>query len=312
MNTAVRLGAYAIGLLALFAVATGVGRAVGPVDSPAPEHSDAVEHGEDAAGHGEDAAHEEEAGHSDDGHEEPVAEIPGGLMVSDQGYTLSLTRTTLPSGSSTPVSFRILGPDGEPVTDYDVLHDKALHLIAVRRDLSGYQHVHPELGRDGVWRVPLSLTPGSWRVFADFAPAALEDNLILGADVSVAGNYQRRPLPPAADVTKVDGYTVTLEGELTPGEESELTLSVSRGGEPVTDLEPYLDAYGHLVALRAGDLAYLHVHPAGEPGDGSTQPGPEVTFFTNVPSPGEYRLFLDFKHEGVVRTAALTVRAGSS
>jgi hypothetical protein len=210
------------------------------------------------------------------------------------------------------LAFRILGPDGEPVTDYDVLHDKALHLIAVRRDLSGYQHVHPELGSDGQWRIPLSLTAGSWRVFADFAPTALEDNLILGTDVSVAGDYRQQPLPPATATTEVDGYTVTLEGELKPGAESELTMSVSRDGEPVTDLEPYLDAYGHLVVLRSGDLAYLHVHPAGEPGDGSTRPGPEVTFFTSVPSAGTYRLFLDFKHGGAVRTAALTVRAGSS
>jgi hypothetical protein len=305
MNTVIRLGAYVIGLVTLFAVATGVGRTVGPVSAPAPEHTEAV-------GHTDAVGHDEAEGHSAGGHEQPVPEVPGGLMVSDHGYTMALARTTLPAGSATPVSFRILGPDGEPVTDYDVLHDEALHLIAVRRDLSGYQHVHPELDSNGRWRLPLSLTPGSWRVFADFAPTALEDNLILGADVSVRGTYRPQPLPTAATTAAVDGYTVMLEGELTPGEESELTMSVSRDGEPVTDLEPYLDAYGHLVVLRAGDLAYLHVHPAGEPGDGSTQSGPEVTFFTSVPSPGAFRLFLDFKHEGVVRTAALTVRAGSS
>lgn len=42
----------------------------------------------------------------------------------------------------------------------------------------------------------------------------------------------------------------------------------------VTDLKPYVGAFGHLVALRAGDLAYLHVHPDGAPGDGRTAPGP--------------------------------------
>jgi hypothetical protein len=109
---------------------------------------------------------------------------------------------------------------------------------------------------------------------------------------------------------EVDGYTVRLDGELLPGQESELTLSVSRDGEPVTDLQPYLAAYGHLVALRDGDLAYLHVHPAGEPGDGRTQPGPDITFYASVPSSGDYRLFLDFQHDGVVRTAEFTARAG--
>jgi hypothetical protein len=66
------------------------------------------------------------------------------------------------------------------------------------------------------------------------------------------------------------------------------------------------------VALRDGDLAYLHVHPGGEPGDGVTQPGPDITFYATAPSVGDYRLFLDFKHGDVVRTAEFTVRAGAA
>jgi hypothetical protein len=85
---------------------------------------------------------------------------------------------------------------------------------------------------------------------------------------------------------------------------------VSREGRPVTDLEPYLGAYGHLVALRAGDLAYLHVHPLGEPRDGETRPGPDVPFLASVPSDGQYWLYLDFKHAGVVRTAEFAAHAG--
>jgi hypothetical protein len=77
----------------------------------------------------------------------------------------------------------------------------------------------------------------------------------------------------------------------------------------VTDLQPYLGAYGHLVALRTGDLAYLHVHPDGTPDNGMTAPGPDVTFWATAPSAGDYRLFLDFRHGDVVRTAEFTVRA---
>ncbi len=90
-----------------------------------------------------------------------------------------------------------------------------------------------------------------------------------------------------------------------------LTLRVSRDGQPVTDLEPYLGAYGHLVALREGDLAYLHVHPGGEPSDGQTLPGPDIEFGAEVPSAGGYHLYLDFKHAGVVRTAQFTLDATS-
>jgi hypothetical protein len=119
-------------------------------------------------------------------------------------------------------------------------------------------------------------------------------------------------LPAPSPTAQVDGYTVTLDGALVPGQESRLTLSVSRDGRPVTDLQPYLAAYGHLVALRAGDLAYLHVHPDGEPGDGKTPPGPGITFYATAPSAGDYRLFLDFRHGDVVRTAEFTARAGTT
>ena len=93
-----------------------------------------------------------------------------------------------------------------------------------------------------------------------------------------------------------------LSGELVPGAVSPLTLTVRRDGRAVTDLQPYLGAYGHLVALRTGDLAYLHVHP-----DGSPTAGPEIRFAAEVPGAGTYRLYLDFRHGDVVRTAEFTV-----
>lgn len=123
------------------------------------------------------------------------------------------------------------------------------------------------------------------------------------------GTLRPTPPPEPATATTVDGYDVTLEGDLVAGGESTLTLSVSKDGDPVTDLQPYLAAYGHLVGLRSGDLAYLHVHPDGEPGDGRTKAGPGITFHAQVPSVGNYRLYLDFRHEGVVRTAEFTAVA---
>jgi hypothetical protein len=292
MSTPVKLLAFALGLVAVFGAAMGVGSATGPVGPPV---ADAPAAGHDMAGEDHETAPAESA------------ELPAGLMVTEDGYTLILESPVVPAAVEAPVAFRILGPDGHPVTDYDERHDEELHLIAVRRDLSGFQHVHPDLDDEGVWRTPLTLDPGTWRLFADFAPAADGENRILGADLAVPGTYTPAPLPAPAATAEVDGYTVTLEGELVPGEESELTLSVSRDGRPVTDLQPYLGAYGHLVVLRDGDLAYLHVHPSGEPGDGATEPGPEVRFMTTAPSAGTYRLFLDFRHGDVVRTAAFTV-----
>lgn len=229
-------------------------------------------------------------------------------MSSQNGYTLQPSASILEADANATVAFRVLGPDGRPVEAYTPSHEKPLHLIAVRRDLASYQHVHPVLGNDGVWRTRLDLSrAGDYRLIADFVPAADGEPVTLGTDLSVAGEYAPQPLPAPSRTARVGDYTVTLDGRLVPGEESALTLSVSSGGRPVTDLQPYLGAYGHLVVLRDGDLAYLHVHPDGEPGDGTTRPGPGIRFFTTTPSPGTYRLFVDFRHEGVVRTAEFTV-----
>ncbi|MER7888571.1 hypothetical protein ABTX15_01970 [Micromonospora sp. NPDC094482] len=297
MNTGMKLSGFALGLVAVFGAAYGVGQVAGPV-APAAESR---HQGTTGAGHGTTG----DAGHG--GEEGADAHLPGGLLVSDRGYTLVPVAT-----SADEFAFRITGPDGRPVTGYDVAHDKRMHLIVARRDLSGFRHVHPELGSDGTWRVASPLGgPGVWRAFADFTPTGGQP-LTLGVDVSVPGTLTDRPLPAPATSTTVDGYTVTLAGDPRPGRTAELTLTVSRDGAPVTDLEPYLGAYGHLVALRQGDLAYLHVHPDGAPGDGRTSPGPAVTFLAEVPSAGAYRLYLDFKHAGAVHTAEFTVLAGNA
>src|SRR6185436_5875058 len=143
-------------------------------------------------------------------------------------------------------------------------------------------------------------------------PADRDSALTLGVDVAAAGAYQPQPVPAPARTADVDGYRVELAGDLVPGTASKLTLRINRGGTAVTDLQPYLAAYGHLVALRDGDLAYLHVHPDGAPGDGRTPAGPDITFHAEVPSTGVYRLYLDFQHGGVVHTAEFTAVAGAA
>jgi hypothetical protein len=303
MRTVVKVGGFGLGLVAVFAAATGVGAAVSPdsaIPTAAAQPADTAMAGHDdvgsPAGAGQDPVH-----------------LPAGLLVSQDGYTLDLAKRSVAAGGRVPIEFRIIGPDGQPLTGYQTEHDKVLHLIAVRRDLTDFQHVHPVLDASGTWSVQLDLAdPGEYRLFADFTRVG-HDRLTLGTDLAVTGTYQPQPLPvPAATVELQDGYSVALAGALKPGRPSQLTLTISRDGVPVTDLEPYLAAYGHLVALRVGDLAYLHVHPEGAPGDGVTPAGPGITFSATAPSAGSYRLFLDFQHRGVVRTAEFTVRATGS
>jgi hypothetical protein len=287
MNTAAKLGAYGACLAVVFGGAFALGDAAGePTQSDTPA-SHGVDHSADKAASG-----------------------PAGLSAQADGYGIELLEDRTAANASAPIEFQIVGPDGAIVEDYDVEHDKELHLIVVRRDLSNYQHVHPVRDADGTWSTTLDLSAaGTYRVLADFTPAGHDRGLTLGRDLTIDGEVTPVELPAPALTAEVDGYEVTLEGRLVPGETSPLTLSVSRNGEPVDDLQPYLAAYGHLVALRADDLAYLHVHPDGAPGDGKTPAGPGITFYAEVPTADTYRLFLDFRHGDEVRTAEFTAIA---
>ena len=281
LDAPTKLVGFFVGVAFLFLAALFVGDTIGP-DAPAAT----------AAAH---------TGH--DSHDSMAAStsIPAGLQATQNGYTLGLDRSVAESGPAVPVAFTISGPNGAALTDYDDMHTKELHLVVVRRDLTGFQHVHPTRNASGTWSTALDLSrPGPYRLFADFTPAEGE-NITLGAELTVPGDY--RPQPPSTPnvTSSVDDYNVTLAGAVVAGEESTIALTVDENGRKVTDLEPYLGAYGHLVALRADDLAYLHVHPEDGP------PGPTVDFAVFAPTAGTYALYLDFQHRGVVHTAEFVI-----
>jgi hypothetical protein len=237
----------------------------------------------------------------------PATEKPGmgamdapqpvrGLAISEKGLTLQLARRTAPQGSPFALAFRIVDARGQTVRDFDVEHTKRMHFIVVRRDLTGFQHLHPRENADGTWSLPVTLPEaGTYRVFADFSvggkPYTLAD------DIAVDGTLRSQPLPAPSGAVAVDGLRVALvEGAAKAGAGSELTFTVTRAGRPVA-IADYLGAKGHLVALRQGDLGFLHVHPDEN----------RLKFMATFPTAGTYRLFLQFKTtDGRLHTAAFT------
>jgi hypothetical protein len=268
-----KLAAYAAVLAAVFGASMAAGAAVEPTG---------LANAEPAESHG--------------GMPEGMA-LPG-LAAADDGLRLVADADDAPLGAEHDYRFRVLDEDGT-VTDFDIEHTKPMHMIVVRRDFVGFQHLHPTMTADGTWETALRLDDaGTYRVFADFVIDG--DKHTLGTDLFVGGDAQPQALPEPARLGDAgDGYTVEIEGDPIAGVESELTFVIRRSGEVITDLPEYLGARGHLVALRDGDLAYLHVHADEE----------RLAFEADFPTAGAYRLFLQFQHDGQVRTAAFTVDA---
>ena len=278
MTPIAKLAGFAVTLVLIFAGAAFAGSLVDVHPGKAAD-ADKAGDGMKAMGAGSESA-------------DPVR----GLAVSDNGLTLKLARNAATAGRRSELAFRIVDRRGRTVRDFDVEHTKRMHVIVVRRDMTGFQHLHPAQNADGSWSVPVTLRDaGSYRVFADFAvngkPQTLAD------DVTVDGTVRSQELPAAARSADVDGLRVRLtEGATKAGAESELAFTVTRNGRPVA-VQDYLGAKGHLVALRQGDLAFLHVHPDEN----------SLKFMATFPTAGKYRLFLQFKtDDGRVHTAAFT------
>ncbi|ABM10420.1 Copper chaperone CopZ [Arthrobacter crystallopoietes] len=236
-----------------------------------------------------------------------------GVTAEQGGYILQEVSAPATTGDQGQLSFTITAPDGRPVTEFETSHEKELHLIVVRSDGTHFRHVHPAIDGNGRWSLQWQWeAAGTYRVYADIVPAATGESLTLTRTVHVAGSFEPAEAKTGSTRDEVDGYDVVLEGNLTAGGASALSIHVLRDGQPVTDLEPYLGAYGHLVALRAGDLAYLHVHPEGDnPVEGQTS-GPTVEFSVAAPSPGRYYLYFDFQIDAQVNTAAFVINTGAS
>jgi len=276
--------------LALLPVVLLIGYAIGRVDPPSPVVT---------------SPPQVPFGHNHGGGASDASALVGGLSVNGSGLTLVPTTTRFTAGVTQPFTFRIIGNSGAPVLKYEVQYEKPLHLVVVRADMSGYQHLHPTLAANGTWSVPLLLpTAGVWRAYVDFATTTAAGRLVaatLGANLTVIGDYQPGRPPEPANTAVVDGYTVTLEGTPRVNVFTPMLVRVSQGGRPVNGLQRYLGAYGHLVILREADLGYLHLHPDSELVNGA------IRCWLATPSTGRYRAYFEFQVKDKIHTAEFTL-----
>ena len=250
-----------------------------------------------------------------------MALVPGDPFDTRE-YSLELTTnpTAVMAGVPVTFTFAVRHPGTNAlITGYEVVHEKRYHLFVVSRDMQFFQHIHPEQLPDGRWTIQTTLPkPGDYRILSDFLPTGGSPQFI-GRTLETADfdgdlESQAPHLTPDVDVTKTVGsVTAHLELEPAPLVEGQFahlafTLTDSNTGRPVTDLQPYLGAFGHALILSEDMRDYVHSHPfedidAVSKGVG----GPTVTFEGYMPKAGRYRAWSQFQRNGEVITIPFTV-----
>ena len=253
-------------------------------------------------------------------------------------YDVSLT--TVPSvpeaGVPLTLRFEVHAPgSGELVRDFQMVHEQRYHLFVVSQDMSHFEHIHPVQGADGAWTIEVELPkPGYYKLLSDFVPTGGASQFVAMPLVTAgyAGDLvaDGASLEPDTRFTKTVGdLTATLVFDPDPfvaGLYGHLNfyLTHAETGEPVTDLQPYLGAFGHTLILSEDMVDYVHSHPidlaAGFDDDAgpmlfmlpmgvdpeTLRGGPEVTFDGLMPRAGTFRAFTQIRWRDTLHTFAFT------
>jgi hypothetical protein len=230
------------------------------------------------------------------------------MMVSSSPQAVFMDGTQFKAGL-VEFNFKIYGSHGQELTDADlqVNHDKKMHFILVRDDLNYFQHLHPAY-QNGVWGVTTTITnPGTYNTYADIEPTQ-EAASVIRTPLVIGGTTSNAHIPtPTANLAATDGTIrarLVTTSSFKTKENTVLTFAITEKGKAVTNLQPYLGAFGHVVLLRHDNPdSYLHVHPVTEaqPTDGN------VVFATTFPEKGRYSLYAQFNVGGAIKTFSITL-----
>ncbi|MFB6366047.1 hypothetical protein ACFCP7_18600 [Paenibacillus elgii] len=248
-------------------------------------------------------APKEEAGHGK--HGDGASEAPKSAEVVT---SFKLTPEKPQARNDTPLTIQITDKNNKPVENFDITHEKKLHLIVVSKDLSFFNHIHPDYKGGGRFDITTQFPGGGdYKLIADFVPTG-QGAVTQTSWISVQGNAPAAAAiePESTLVKTVDGKEVTLAiDHLIAGMDANLTFTIrdAASKQPVTNLQPYLGAVGHVVILSDDAEQYLHVHPMEE-----KVSGPDAKFMTKFPKSGIYKLWGQFQHEGKVFTVPFVVK----
>jgi Heavy metal binding domain len=225
-------------------------------------------------------------------------------------YRLDVTMRPRANGGASGFRFAVRHPgSGAAVTSFIDVHERPFHLFIVRRDLETFAHLHPERAADGSFEIKHALDPGEYLLVADFLPAGGTPQLVQRV---VATPGYNGPLFATARAMRVGPLEQTMSGlrirldpsSPKPRREAHLRFQIADAttGAPVSDLEPYLGAAGHMLLVNADASAAFHAHPEGGPTS-----GPTMTFEPTLPSAGLYKLWVQVQRQGQVVTAPFVI-----
>ena len=204
---------------------------------------------------------------------------------------------------------------GEPIlaTDLREVHTQKIHLLIVDESLSDYHHEHPQqTGKPGQYDFSFTpQKPGPYRVWADVQPYLTGLQEYAPAHIAAATSSERLGDTTEKLTAAAYGLCYKLSFKSAPKTNQPVTgtLRIMKAdGTPVTELEPVMGAFSHLVAFHTDGKTVLHIHPkTAHRLTNADRGGPELEFQFCAPKPGFFRLFAQVQIAGEQKFAPFGV-----
>jgi hypothetical protein len=225
---------------------------------------------------------------------------------------LKYNPTVPKAGQPTLITIKIIENQTEKrVKQFDLLHEKLMHIIIVSEDLSYFSHIHPTFDdREGTFTVSHQFPEtGKYKIWVDFKPKDGNQTLVTIKLDNMIGNAHHKPIR----ITKERQYTKQIDENhkvelfipkvIESNKLVNLTFIIlDQNSNPITDLTPLMGAGGHSVIIDSSLKEFLHVHPIEEVSF-HWKGGPAISFNTVFPYRGLYKAWGQFQHQNVIITA---------
>jgi hypothetical protein len=218
----------------------------------------------------------------------------------------AFTPETIPAGQPLTIDIRAFDPTtGAQVKNYEIVHEKPIHLFILSSDLEYFSHEHPTMVPGGIFRHHTTLPkPGIYKVFADFYPLNGTPQLVprIISTQGFRASIDETFVHPARDIAPKEGanlkVALTLDPiEPVPAKKTLLFIDL----DPIEGLEPFLGAWAHMLIESQDLIDTIHAHPSVADASGKMQ------FDVFFPREAIYRVWIQFQRQGKVNTVAFTI-----
>lgn len=223
------------------------------------------------------------------------------------------TNTPIESGKPINTKIKLIHTDtGKPITSQElaVKFTEKMHIFVIDQTLQDYHHIHPT-PTNNPGEFVFNFTPNtnnSYNVWTDIKLLRDDQSHRLKSTIPSARSQNIRTHIPTNTHTISDGVTINWQSPSTLRKDTSTTVDVTLTdsmGNPITDLQPLMGAYAHLVGFSADGKSIVHTHPIGEePATANDRGGPTMRFHITPDFTGSSQFYLQFKRGGKESYAA--------